>query len=59
MAIESLLERHQLVLDLYFRRELTLREISEILDVSEGRVSQLKSAALKELRVWFEERKAA
>lgn len=58
-ALKSLPEREQLVLDLYFRRDLTLREIAEILGVSEGRVSQIKSASVKKLRHWFEERRAA
>jgi len=58
-AIESLPERDQLVLDLYFMRELTLREIAEIIEVTEGRVSQIKSAAIGKLRHWFDEQKAA
>jgi len=48
-ALESLPEKEKLVLDLYFNRELKLKEIGEVLDVSEGRVSQLKTEALKRL----------
>lgn len=58
-ALASLPEREQLVLDLYFQRDLTLREIAEVLEVSEGRVSQIKSAAVVKLRSWFESRQAA
>lgn len=49
-ALEELPERQQLVLDLSFNRELSGREIAEILEISEGRVSQIKSEALKALR---------
>lgn len=49
-SIEQLPERQQLILDLYFNKELTLSEIGEILELSPGRISQLKSAAIAELR---------
>ncbi|QDG51356.1 FliA/WhiG family RNA polymerase sigma factor [Persicimonas caeni] len=49
-CLKGLSERKQLVLDLYFNKELTLAEIGDILDLTPGRVSQLKSAAIKELR---------
>ena len=39
-----------LVLQLYYVEELNVYEIAEILSVSTGRVSQIKSAAIKELR---------
>ena len=39
-----------LVLQLYYVEELNVYEIAEILSVSTGRVSQIKSAAVKELR---------
>lgn len=50
VALKSLPEKEQLVLDLYFNRELKLKEIGEVLDISEGRVSQLKTEALKRLK---------
>ena len=43
-------ERSQLVLDLYFHRDMTLREIADVLGVTEGRVSQIKTAAVAILR---------
>lgn len=49
-ALEGLGEREKLLLDLYFNKELKLREIAELLDVTEGRVSQIKSAAIAVLR---------
>jgi RNA polymerase sigma factor for flagellar operon FliA len=48
--LQQLSEREQLVLDLYFFRDLTLREIGDVLGVTEGRVSQIKSATVKKLR---------
>ncbi len=49
-AIESLPERLQLVLSLYYTEERTLREIGAILDISESRVSQLHTEAIHLLR---------
>jgi len=49
-ALSCLSDREQLVLDLYFRQELTQREIAGILDLTEGRISQIKSAALRKMR---------
>jgi RNA polymerase sigma factor for flagellar operon FliA len=46
-------EREQLILDLYFNRELTLSDIGEVLDLTPGRISQLKSKALATLRERF------
>lgn len=49
-ALLKLSEREQLVLDLYFQQEMTQREIATILDLTEGRISQIKSAALRKMR---------
>lgn len=49
-ALERLPPREQLVLDLMFNRELTGAEIARVMELSEGRVSQLKSKALATLR---------
>lgn len=49
-AIESLPEREKLVLSLYYDEELNLKEIGEILSVSESRVSQIHSQAAMRLR---------
>ncbi|MDO9574589.1 MAG: FliA/WhiG family RNA polymerase sigma factor, partial [Candidatus Contubernalis sp.] len=49
-AIEGLTEREQLALHLYYREELTLKEIGRILEVSESRVSQLHGRAMVKLR---------
>ena len=49
-AISELPEREQLVMQLYYVEELNLKEIGEVLGVSESRVSQILSAVVKKLR---------
>lgn len=49
-AIEDLPEREQKVMALYYQEELNLREIGEILGVSESRVCQLHGQAVSRLR---------
>lgn len=49
-AISSLTENEQRVIAFYYFEELTLKEISRILDVSESRVSQLHTKALRKLK---------
>lgn len=49
-AIDMLKEKDKLVLSLYYYEELTLKEIGNILGVSESRVSQLHSRAIVNLR---------
>ena len=48
--IERLSEKERLVITLYYYEELTQKEIAEVLDLSEGRVSQLHSQALIKLK---------
>src|SRR3954466_14040837 len=52
-AIESLPERERLVVALYYYENLTLREIGEVLGVTESRVSQLHTKAVLALRSRF------
>ena len=49
-AIGSLPEREQLVVALYYYESLTLREIGEVLGVTESRVSQLHTKAVMRLK---------
>lgn len=49
-ALERLPEREQLLLALYYQEELTMKEISKILQVSESRVCQLHMQAVMRLR---------
>ncbi len=57
-AIAELPERERLVVSLYYDEELNLREIGQVLDVSESRVSQICSQAMLRLRArladWLE-----
>ncbi|TYK65625.1 RNA polymerase sigma factor FliA [Colwellia echini] len=49
-CIKSLPEREALVLSLYYDEELNLKEIGEVLEVSESRVSQIHSQAMHRLK---------
>ena len=49
-AISRLPEREKLVVTLYYYEELTLREIGEVLGVTESRVSQLHTKAVLRLK---------
>jgi RNA polymerase sigma factor for flagellar operon FliA len=49
-AIARLPEREKLVIALYYYENLTLREIGEVLGVTESRVSQLHTKAVLRLR---------
>lgn len=49
-VIKGLKEREQLVLSLYYEQELNLKEIGEVLGVSESRVSQILSQVAMRIR---------
>jgi RNA polymerase sigma factor FliA len=49
-AISGLPEREKLVVTLYYYEELTLREIGDVLSVTESRVSQLHTKAILRLK---------
>lgn len=49
-CIATLPERESLVLSLYYDEELNLKEIGEVIDVSESRVSQIHSQAMHRLK---------
>ncbi|EMB9234728.1 RNA polymerase sigma factor FliA [Vibrio alginolyticus] len=49
-SIKQLPEREALVLSLYYDEELNLKEIGDVLGVSESRVSQILSQAMQRLR---------
>ena len=52
-AMDALSEKEKTVVLLYYYEELTLKEISRVMEVSESRVSQLHSKALKKMRVYL------
>lgn len=49
-SLELLTEKERRVIELYYYEELTLKEISMVLEVSESRVSQLHTKALAKMR---------
>jgi RNA polymerase sigma factor FliA len=49
-AIDSLPERERMVIALYYYEGLTLKEIGEIMEISESRVSQIHTKAIFRLR---------
>lgn len=49
-AIEALPEREKLMMALYYEQELNLREIGDVMGVTESRVCQLHSQAIARLR---------
>jgi len=55
-AIQSLPEREAAVITLYYAEDLLLKEIGEILEVTESRVSQIHSRALYRLNTYMEGR---
>ena len=49
-ALELLTEKEKKVILLYYYEDLTLKEISNVLEVSESRISQLHTRALQKLK---------
>lgn len=58
-AIEKLPEKERMVVTLYYYEELTLKEISCIMKVSESRISQLHTKAIMRMRSRLERMKSA
>lgn len=54
-ALAGLPEKERLVLALYYDEELNLREIGAVIELTESRVSQIRSQALHRLRVRLSE----
>jgi RNA polymerase sigma factor for flagellar operon FliA len=55
-AISHLTEQERLVVALYYYEELTLKEIGEVMQISESRVSQIHTKAVLKLRGMIRER---
>jgi RNA polymerase sigma factor for flagellar operon FliA len=49
-AVSKMSEREQLILSLYYKEELTMKEISKIVGIVVSRVSQIHAAAMVKLR---------
>lgn len=55
-AIDRLTEQEKLVIALYYFEELTLKEIGEVMSISESRVSQIHTKAVVKLRGMVKEK---
>ena len=49
-AIDELSENEKTVISLYYVDELTMKEIGEVMDLTESRISQIHSGAIIHLR---------
>ena len=49
-AIKTLSEKEQMVVSLYYREELTMKEVAAVMGLAESRVSQIHSLAITKLR---------
>lgn len=50
-AVRSLRKNEQIVLSLYYEKNLNMKEIAQIMEVSEPRISQLHARAIRKLKV--------
>jgi len=57
-ALKQLSEKERLVLALYYLEDLTLKEIKLIMNISEARISQIHTQAIKKLRKMIENEKS-
>ena len=49
-VLKTLHGKEALIIQLYFVEELNIYEIAEVMEVSTGRVSQIKTSAIKKIR---------
>jgi RNA polymerase sigma factor for flagellar operon FliA len=49
-AISEMSEREQMILSLYYKEEMTMKEISQVMHIAVSRVSQIHAAAMVKLR---------
>lgn len=54
-GIRNLREKEQMVVSLYYMEELNMKQIAEVLDVSEPRVSQIHANAVRKLKEYIEQ----
>lgn len=53
-GISTLRENEQLVLSLYYEKNLKLKEIAQVLELSEPRISQIHTRAIQKLQAYME-----
>lgn len=54
-SIEQLKENEKLVISLYYKDELSMKETAKVIGVSEARVSQIHANAIKKMRLMLKE----
>ena len=52
-AVDKLKEKEKLVISLYYVEELSMTQVAQILNVSEPRISQIHSEAIRKLKVYM------
>lgn len=52
-AVNSLKEKERMVISLYYVEELNMGQIAQILNVSEPRISQIHSSAIRKLKAYM------
>ena len=55
-VLQHSMQNEQLVIQLYYFEELSFKEISEVLEVSESRVSQIHRAVIRKVREYLDKR---
>ncbi len=54
-GIRTLRENEQMVLSLYYEKNLHMKEIAQIMEVSEPRISQIHTRAIQKLRIYMDQ----
>ena len=54
-GISSLRENEQTVVSLYYRKNLSMKEIAQVMEVSEPRISQIHSRAIQKLKLYMKQ----
>jgi RNA polymerase sigma factor for flagellar operon FliA len=49
-VLMSFEEREQIIIQLYYFEELTLKEISEIVNITESRISQIHKSVIRRIK---------
>jgi RNA polymerase sigma factor for flagellar operon FliA len=49
-VLQSYSEREQMIIQLYYFEELTLKEISTVLDITESRISQIHKSVIRKIK---------
>ncbi len=53
-GIGTLRPNEQMVLSLHYRKELNMKEIASVMNLSESRISQIHTNALRKLRIYMQ-----